>query len=87
MRSLLVDIFQEYREDDSSRHLIDMTNQLLRLIRDHFNFLGTTSIDYQDQHTFNRMFGVYDFAYRQYTQRVSLSDLAEHLHVSQAYLS
>lgn len=38
MRSLLVDIFQEYREDDSSRHLIDMTNQLLRLIRDHFNF-------------------------------------------------
>ena len=87
MRSLLVDIFQEYREDDSSRHLIDMTNQLLRLIRDHFNFLGTTSIDYQDQHTFNRMFGVYDFAYRHYTQRVSLSDLAEHLHVSQAYLS
>lgn len=87
MRTLLAQIIREYRNDESSPKVISLANSLLLLIRNHFNFLGTTTIDYEDYHTFNRLFGVYDFVYQHYTERITLADLAEHVHVSQAYLS
>lgn len=87
MRILLAQIVREYQDDKCSQLVVDITNQLLLLIRNHFNFLGTTSIDYKDQHIFDRLFGVYDFAYQHYTERVTLADLANHIHVSQTYLS
>ena len=87
MRVLLAQMVREYQGDGESQQVIEIATQLLLLIRNHFNFLGTTYIDYKDQHTFDRLFGVYDFVYQHYAERVTLADLADHIHVSQTYLS
>lgn len=87
MRVLLAQMVREYQGDAGSQQVIEIATQLLLLIRNHFNFLGTTYIDYKDQHTFDRLFGVYDFVYQHYPERVTLADLADHIHVSQTYLS
>lgn len=87
MRRLLAQMLWEYRSDESSRQVEELTTKLLLLLRNHFNFLGTKSIDYKEVHIFERMLKVYDFIYQHYTERVSLTDLARQINVSPAYLS
>ncbi len=87
LRKLLAQIVWEYRADEGSQQVIDITSRLLLLLRNHFNFLGTTSLDYKDSDTFDRLFKVYDFIYEHYKERITLSDLASQIHVSRSYLS
>lgn len=87
MRWILAQLLWEYRSSETSRRIEDLTAKLLLLLRNHFNFLGTTSIDYKEPQTFDRMFKVYDFIYQHYTERVTLTDLAQQINVSPAYLS
>lgn len=87
LRNLLAQIVWEYCMDENSPKVIDVTSRLLLLLRNHFNFLGTTSLDYKDPDTFDRLFKVYDFIYEHYKERVTLSDLAAQIHVSRSYLS
>lgn len=84
MRRLLAQMLWEYRSDESSRQVEELTTKLLLLLRNHFNFLGTKSIDYKKANIFERMFKVYDFIYQHYTERVSLTDLAQQINVSPA---
>jgi len=87
LRKLLAQIVWEYRAEEGSQQVIDITSRLLLLLRNHFNFLGTTSLDYKDPDTFDRLFKVYDFIYEHYKERITLSDLASQIHVSRSYLS
>ena len=87
LRKMLAQIVWEYQIEEGSQAVIDITERLLLLLRNHFNFLGTTSLDYRDRDTFDRLFKVYDFIYQHYKERITLSDLAAQIHVSRSYLS
>lgn len=89
LRSRIAQILLELkdkRELYENRVLLQITS-LLNILINNFNLTGRDPDSYKDNEQFERMWSIIDYIYMNSAKRISLKDVATHVHLSDSYLS
>lgn len=75
------------REDNFEKNIIEISRDLLKLMIKEFNYIEKNPELYRSQENFDRVWIALRYMLDNHNSKVTLSGLAEHVHVSDSYLS
>ena len=89
LRSGLARILLELKDKSDfyeNRILLQLTS-ILNILINNFNLTGRDPESYKDTEQFERIWSIIDYIYMNSAKRISLKDVANHVHLSDSYLS
>jgi AraC-like DNA-binding protein/beta-xylosidase len=89
LRSRFAQILLELKDKSAlyeNRILLQITS-ILNILINNFNLIGRDPESYKDTEQFERIWSIIDYIYINSAKRISLKDVAQHVHLSDSYLS
>jgi AraC-like DNA-binding protein/beta-xylosidase len=75
------------QDDGYENRIIYYAIDILTTLRNRFNAIGKNPDKYRSIEQFERVWEVFEYLYANYTRKLTLGEVSQHVHVSEAYLS